>query len=166
MSSHVGFREAQHSYTNMAKTRSLCIRILKEVSVELNNEIRKRKVFQLWQFQTPFFVCEKWLVIFVISKFFFADQCSQTIDNCWWPTVICNAESLNSRPKTLAASLQNDFLLLHARWLITVFPVTYWITAFHCPATLHFQLILNRKWNLDRSCPGAFYKNIWWLVTF
>ena len=45
MSSHVGFREerirtvsnyelpslVQHSYTNMAKTRSLCIGILKEV---------------------------------------------------------------------------------------------------------------------------------------
>ena len=33
-------------------------------------KLEEKKVFQLWQFQTPFFVCEKWLVIFVISKFF------------------------------------------------------------------------------------------------
>ena len=107
MISHVGFREerirtisnyelstlVQHSYMDMANTRSLCIWILKDVKVELNNKIKKKKVLSgLAVLKSFLCVCEKPLVIFVISKFFFADQCSQTIGSCQWPTVIGNAD--------------------------------------------------------------------------
>ena len=62
--------------------------------MELNNKIRKKKDLSGLAVLKSFVcvcVCEKWSVILVISKFFFADQCSQTIGNCRWPTVIYNA---------------------------------------------------------------------------
>ena len=38
--------------------------------MELNNEIRRKKDLLALAVLKSFFVCEKWLVIFVISKFF------------------------------------------------------------------------------------------------
>ena len=104
MSSHVVFREeriktvsnyelstlVQHSYINFEYT-FLVIWILKEVKWSWIIKLEKKDFSGLAVLKSFFCVCEKWSVIFVISKFFFADQYSQTIGNCWWPTVICNA---------------------------------------------------------------------------
>ena len=86
MSSHVGFREerirtdfnyelptlVQHLYTNIANKRSLCILSLNsERSLSgAETKIRERKYLSELAALKFLFLCEKWLVIFVISKFF------------------------------------------------------------------------------------------------
>ena len=63
--------------------------------MELNNKIRKKKDLSGLAILKSFVcvcVCV-WKVVGHFSNFqvFFADQCSQTIGNCRWPTVIYNA---------------------------------------------------------------------------
>ena len=62
----------QHSYTNMTNTRFLCIQILKEIyNWSWIKILGKKRSFRFDSFKILFFcVCEKWSVIFVISKFF------------------------------------------------------------------------------------------------
>ena len=59
----------------------------------MNNKIRKKKrSFRFGSFKI-LFVCV-WKVVghFCNFQVFFANQCSQTIGSCRWPTIICNAD--------------------------------------------------------------------------
>ena len=49
--------------------------------MELNNEIRRKKDLSALAVLKSFFVCEKWSVIFVISKFFLPTKRSAIADD-------------------------------------------------------------------------------------
>ena len=78
----------------------------------------------------------------------------------FWRTIFCWINNLlflhaNTRLSATLHRVQWCFM----DWLITLLVFTYWIAVFHCLPTLHFQVRINWKWNLDSSCPEAFYIN-------